>query len=261
MRIWKVLSLLAVSLVVLSCTGPKNKQSSEVPGTKSISKPKILFVLTSHDQKGDTGEHTGFFLSEAAHPWKVLKDDYEIDFVSPNGGKAPVDGMDLNDPVNKEFWENKEVQQKISHTMKPEEVNPADYVAIHFVGGHGAMWDFPKNLKLANLASMIYAHGGVVSAVCHGPAGLVDVKLPDGSYLISGKKVTGFSDEEEAAVKLTKVVPFLLEDKMKERGGIYSSSPKFTEHVVQDGRLITGQNPQSAKLLGEEVLQELQKKK
>lgn len=251
------LSLIGIALIY-SCTKPEKKTQVESPQTEKV-KEKILFVVTSHDTKGDTGEKTGFYLGEASHPWEVLKEDYEIDFVSPEGGKAPVDGLDLNDPVNKEFWENEEIQKKIANTFKPSEVNPEDYVAIHYVGGHGAMWDFADNEELAKIASEIYENNGVVSAVCHGPAGIVNIKLSDGKYLVDGKKVNGFTNEEEEAVKLTKIVPFLLEDKLKERGGIYEKSPNFTEHVTVDGRLITGQNPQSAKGVGEAMRNALKK--
>ncbi|AFD08691.1 type 1 glutamine amidotransferase domain-containing protein [Solitalea canadensis] len=224
------------------------------------SKKKILFVVTSHDKKGNTGEPTGFYLSEVTHPWKVLTEaGYEIDFVSPKGGKAPVDGFDLSDPDNKEFWNNKEYHNKIEHTLKPSQVNPADYVAIHYAGGHGAMWDFADNKQLAQLAAKIYENGGVVSAVCHGPAGLVNIKLSKGNYLVSGKKVNGFTNEEEKAVKLETVVPFLLEDKLIERGAKYEKSGLWQEHVTVDQRLVTGQNPQSAKGVGQAVLVELKK--
>lgn len=256
-----VLLLLSLSILTEKAVSQSMKESRIVKGGNAMLKrQKILFVLTNHDQKGNTGIKTGFFLSEAAHPWEILKDHYEIDFVSPLGGKCPVDGFDLKDPVNKEFWENKEIQEKINNTMKPSEVNPADYVAIHFVGGHGAMWDFPQNKELAKIAAKIYENEGVVSAVCHGPAGLVNIKLDNGSYLIAGKRVAGFSNGEEKAVKLDKAVPFLLEDKLKERGAEYSCGPNWKEHVEHDGRLITGQNPQSATKVGEEVLNQLQNK-
>lgn len=223
-------------------------------------KKKILFVVTSHDKKGNTGEPTGFYLSEVTHPWKVLTEaGYEIDFVSPKGGKAPVDGFDLSDPENNEFWNNKEYRYKIEHTLKPSQVNPADYVAIHYAGGHGVMWDFADNAPLAKIAAQIYENGGVVSAVCHGPAGLVNVKLSNGNYLVSGKKVNGFTNEEEKAVKLDTVVPFLLEDKLKERGAQFEKSGLWQEHVVTDERLVTGQNPQSAKAVGKAVLVVLKK--
>ena len=215
---------------------------------------KILFVLTSHSKLGDTDKNTGFYLSEAAHPWHVLSPYFNIDFVSPKGGKVPVDGFDLSDPVNKEFWENPTVKRKLNNTLTPSQIDPQNYVAIHFVGGHGTMWDFPQNKKLAEIASRIYDNQGVVSAVCHGPSGLINIRLNDGSYLIKGKKVAGFSNAEEKAAGLTNVVPFLLEDKLKERGAIYTEDARFTEHVAEDGRLITGQNPQSAQKMAEMVL-------
>lgn len=221
---------------------------------------KILFVVSSHATKGSTGEKTGYFLGEVSHPWKVLTDaGYEIDFVSPKGGNPPVDGFDLNDPVNKEFWENPQYQQKISHTMTPSEVNPKQYVAIYYAGGHGAMWDLPENKELAAIAAKIYEAKGIVAADCHGPAGLMNVKLSDGKYLIAGKKVNGFSNEEEEIVKLTKVVPFLLEDELKKRGGIYEKSGPWQQHVTVDQRLITGQNPQSAKEVGEAIKEAFKK--
>lgn len=222
-------------------------------------KMKILFVVTSHATKGSTSEKTGYYLGEVSHPWKVLTEaGYEIDFVSPQGGNPPVDGFDLKDPVNKEFWENKKYQDRISHSMKPADVKPAQYAAIYYAGGHGAMWDLPENKDLAAIATKIYEKNGVVAAVCHGPAGLVNIKLSNGQYLISGKKINGFSNEEEDIVKLTKVVPFLLEDKLKERGAIYEKSGPWEKHVTIDGRLITGQNPQSAKEVGEAIRTALQ---
>jgi putative intracellular protease/amidase len=243
---WMFLSVLFVFFTTnLVTRGQTNQQS----------KNKILFVLSSHEKLGDTGKETGFYLSEAAHPWKVLKGNYQIDFVSPEGGKVPVDGFDLEDPVNKEFWENPQIQKALNNTMKPSDVNTTNYVAIHYVGGHGTMWDFPQNEALAEIAAKIFQNKGVVSAVCHGPAGLLNIKLSNGSYLIDGKKVAGFSNAEEKAAGLTEVVPFLLENKLKERGANYSEGEIFTEHVVRDGRLITGQNPQSATKMAEEVLE------
>lgn len=223
-------------------------------------KKKILFVVTSHDKKGSTGEDTGYYLGEVSHPWEVLhKAGYEIDFVSPKGGTPPVDGFDLKDPVNKEFWENKEYKNKIDHSMTPSQVNPKEYSTIFYAGGHGAMWDFADNKELADITSEIYENGGIVAAVCHGPAGLVNVKLNNGKYLVDGKKINAFTNEEESEVKLTNVVPFLLEDKLKERGAKFEKSGLWQNHVVTDQRVITGQNPQSAKSVGEAVVKELNK--
>lgn len=224
-------------------------------------KKKILFVVTSHDKKGSTGEDTGYYLGEVSHPWEVLHNaGYEIDFVSPKGGTPPVDGFDLKDPVNKEFWENKEYKNKIDHSLTPSQVNPKEYSTIFYAGGHGAMWDLADNTYLASIASVIYENGGIVAGVCHGPAGLVNIKLNNGKYLVDGKKINAFTNEEEAAVKLTDVVPFLLENKLKERGANFEKSGLWQNHVVTDQRVITGQNPQSAKSVGEAILKELNKK-
>lgn len=223
-------------------------------------KKKVLFVVTSHDKKGNTGESTGYYLGEVAHPWEVLhKAGYEIDFVSPKGGTPPVDGFDLKDPANKKFWENKEYKSKIDHSLTPSQVIPENYAAIYYAGGHGAMWDFADNTALASIASKIYENGGIVAGVCHGPAGLVNIKLNNGKYLVDGKKINAFTNEEEAEVKLTNVVPFLLEDQLKERGAQFEKSKPWQNHVVNDQRVITGQNPQSAKSVGEEIVKELKK--
>lgn len=223
-------------------------------------KPKILFVVTSHDSKGNTGEKTGYYLGEVSHPWEVLTAaGYEIDFVSPQGGNPPVDGFDLNDPVNKKFWEDKYYHSKITHSLKPSQVKPEEYKAIFYAGGHGAMWDLPFDSSIAKIASKIYEANGLVAAVCHGPAGLTNIKLSTGEYLIKGKKVNGFSNEEEELIKLSNVVPFLLEDKLKAIGGIYEKSEPWQSHVTIDGRLITGQNPQSAKAVGVAIVKALGK--
>lgn len=227
---------------MLNIANAQSKKSNKV-----MSK-KILFVVTSHDKKGSTNEPTGYYLGEVSHPWEVLHSaGYDIDFVSPRGGKAPVDGLNLEDTVNKEFWENKEYRTKIENTMKPSEVDPSKYSAIFYAGGHGTMWDFPDNTEIQDIARKIYENNGIVSAVCHGPSALVNLKLSNGKYLVDGKKVNAFTNEEETAVKLENVVPFLLENQLKERGAIFEKSGLWQSHVVADGRLITGQNPQSAK--------------
>lgn len=228
--------------------------------TKEKMIKKILFVVTSHAQKGSTGEPTGYYLSEVSHPWAILQQaGYEIDFVSPKGGKPPVDGFDLSDPINKKFWEDQVYHHKIENSMKPSEVNPSAYTAIHFAGGHGAMWDFADNEAIAAIAAQIYEHNGIVSAVCHGPAGIVNIKLSNEKYLVDGKKVNAFTNEEETEVGLQNVVPFLLEEKLIERGAKFEKSGKWQPHVVTDQRLITGQNPQSGEAVGQAVLAELKK--
>lgn len=249
----KKLALLILSIFTIGFIQAQTKKAKNM-------KKKILFVVTSHDKKGDTGQETGYYLGEVSHPWEVLhKAGYEIDFVSPKGGTPPVDGFDLKDPVNKEFWENKEYKNKIDHSLQPSQVNPSDYSTIFYAGGHGAMWDFADNTELASIASKIYENGGIVAGVCHGPAGLVNIKLNNGKYLVDGKKINAFTNEEESEVKLTNVVPFLLEDKLKERGAKFEKSGLWQNHVVVDQRVITGQNPQSAKSVGEAILKELKK--
>jgi putative intracellular protease/amidase len=223
-------------------------------------KKKILFVVTSHDKKGSTGEPTGYYLGEVSHPWEVLHGaGYEIDFVSPKGGKPPVDGFDLNDPTNKKFWEDKKYRDKIEHSLKPSEVNAGDYIAIFYAGGHGAMWDLADNKEIAEIARKIYEQNGIVSAVCHGPAGLVNIRLSDGNYLVDGKKINAFTNEEEAAVSLDKIVPFLLETKLIGHGAKFEKSGLWQPHVTVDQRVVTGQNPQSAKGVGEALLAEIKK--
>lgn len=249
-----VLQLLVLIAAMLAGFGTAQAQQKS-----SEMKKKILFVVTSHDTKGSTGEKTGYYLAEVSHPLKVLTDaGYEIDFVSPKGGNPPVDGFDLSDPDNKAFWKDKVYHQKISNSLRPDQVQPDQYAAIFYAGGHGAMWDLPDNKALAAITARIYEQNGVVAAVCHGPAGLVNVQLSNGKYLLEGKKVNGFSNEEEELVKLTHVVPFLLEDQLKARGGQYEQSPAWQPHVTVDQRLITGQNPQSAKAVGEAIKAALQ---
>lgn len=235
-----------------------HQATAQTKNSKNMSK-KILFVVTSHDKKGSTGQPTGYYLSEVSHTWEVLKDvGYEIDFVSPQGGKAPVDGFNLNDATNKKFWDDND-RNKIENTLKPSVINAKDYAAIFYAGGHGTMWDFADNAELASIASKIYEQGGIVSAVCHGPAGLVNIKLSNGKYLVDGKKINAFSNEEEIAVKLENVVPFMLEAKLIERGAKFEKSGLWQAHVTVDQRVITGQNPASAKGVGEALLKELMK--
>jgi len=213
---------------------------------------KALFVLTSHGEKGNTGQKTGFYLPEAAHPWEVLRrEGIGVDLVSPKGGKPPMDGVDLDDPAQRAFVEDPEMARKLKDTLRPEQVDAADYDAILFVGGHGTMWDFPQNGELARVAADVYEAGGAVGAVCHGPAGLVNVRLSNGEHLVAGKTVASFTDDEERAVGLADVVPFLLESRLKERGAGHTKAPNFEAHVEVDGRLVTGQNPASAAGVGE----------
>lgn len=233
--------------------------TAQTSNQKKMSK-KILFVVTSHDKLGDTGESTGYYLGEVSHPWAVLTAaGYEIDFVSPKGGNPTYYGANAEDPVNRQFLADVTYQKKIQNTLTPSEVNPSEYVAILYAGGHGTMWDFADNAELAEIARQIYENNGIVSAVCHGPAGLVNIKLSNGNYLVDGKNINAFTNEEETAVKLEKVVPYSLETKLIERGARFEKSGLWQEHVTVDQRVVTGQNPQSAHGVGEAVLAELRK--
>lgn len=254
-----MLTKFITGLLLLSLCACNNETRQPISDTKSNTmKPKILFVVTSHDTKGSTGEKTGYYLGEVSHPWEVLTAaGYEIDFVSPKGGNPPVDGFDLSDSVNKKFWDDAYYHRKITNTLQPSDINPADYKALFYAGGHGAVWDLPGDTAIAGIAASIYENNGWVAAVCHGPAGLTAIRLSDGKFLVEGKKVNGFTNEEEALVKLTAVVPFLLEDKLKEQGGLYEKSAPWQSHVTIDQRLITGQNPQSAKAVGEALREAL----
>ncbi|MBL1066599.1 type 1 glutamine amidotransferase domain-containing protein [Streptomyces sp. 7-21] len=208
---------------------------------------KVLFALTSHGQLGDTGRTTGFYVPEVAHPAEVFREaGYEWDYVSVRGGEVPRDGVKPDDTVVASFLADPGVRRALAATPTADQVNADDYDIIFYAGGHGTMWDFPDAEPLARLAARIYERGGVVAAVCHGPAGLVNLKLSDGAYLVDGKQVSSFTNEEEHAVGLADTVPFLLESKLVERGAKFTKAPNFAEHAVSDSRLVTGQNPASA---------------
>lgn len=237
------LFLSATILAVATGVGCANQRS------KPMSK-KILFVLTSHDRKGTLP--SGYYLPEVTHPHKVLTEaGFQIDFVSPKGGEAPVDGLDLKDPVNAAFWNDPALRAAVEHTRTPSEVDAKDYAAIYYAGGHATMWDFPDNVELAALAARIYERGGVVGAVCHGPAGLVNVRLADGHYLVAGKDVAAFTNDEERAADLAEVIPFFLADRLVERGATHHPAANWQPKVVVSERLVTGQNPASAAGVGE----------
>ncbi len=220
-------------------------------------KKKALIVVTSNDKLGISGERTGWYLSEVTHVyWPLINEGFTVDFASPLGGKAPLekDSLKLDDPENKSFVEKFKVTDGLE-TLSLQDIDPDNYGVIYFGGGHGTMWDFPDNSDIHRLVTAIYANGGIVAAVCHGPSALVNVQLSDGKYLVEGKEVNSFTNSEENEVKKDKIVPFLLESKLRERGAKFNSSVNWENHVVVDGRLITGQNPQSAANLGITIVQ------
>lgn len=216
---------------------------------------KVLFAVTNHDQLGTTGRKTGFFMSELTHAWKqVIAAGYTAEYVSPLGGTPPIDGYDLSDPINAEFAEHPEGLAKVNQSMAPDAVQPDEYAAIYFTGGHGPMWDFTDNQALKTIALRIYAQGGIISALCHGVSGLVNMKLPDGSYFVKGKHLNSYTNEEEIAANLTHVVPYLLEEKLIEQGAIFHKAGWHLPHVEVDDRLVTGQNPQSGSMVGQALV-------
>lgn len=206
-----------------------------------------LIALTSHDRIGDTGRATGFYVSEAAHPWLALTDaGHAVSFMSVSGGRAPMDGLDAADPVQQKFLADRAVNDALANTLPAADIDPAGIDAIVFAGGHGTMWDFPHSPDLQRITRHIWERGGVVAAVCHGLAALVNVHLSDGTLLVAGRRMAAFTDSEERAVGLADVVPFLLSTMLEERGARLEAAADFQAKVVVDGRLMTGQNPASA---------------
>lgn len=218
---------------------------------------KILCVVTSNNVKGATGIPTGFWLSELTHPLeKFCAAGFAYALASIKGGKPPIDkdSLDFSDSINKKFWDDETFQAKLANTIKLDDVNSAEFDAIFFAGGHGVMWDFPDSAAIDKVTREIYERGGIVSAVCHGPAALVNVKLSDGKYLVDGKNLTAFTNAEESAVQATDIVPFLLETELKNHGANHIAAANWSNHVVEDGRLVTGQNPASAAGVGAAVV-------
>lgn len=220
---------------------------------------KILIVLTSHDQLGDTGKKTGFWLEEFAAPYYVLKDaGAAITLASPKGGQPPLDPKsevsEFQTELTKRFRTDTAAQAELANTKKLADVSADDFDAVFYPGGHGPMWDMPDNATSIALIEAFVKSDKPVGAVCHAPVALVNVRGKDGEYLVKGKRVAGFTNAEEEAVGLTTVVPFLLEDRLKERGSIYSKTANWVPYVQVDGRLVTGQNPASSGPAAEELL-------
>jgi putative intracellular protease/amidase len=220
---------------------------------------KIVIVLTSHDQLGDTGHKTGFWLEEFAAPYYVFKDaGADITLASPLGGQPPLDPKsdepDAQTAATERFRNDRQAQDALANTVKLSNVNPADFDAVFYPGGHGPLWDLAEDSDSISLIEAMYAAGKPVAAVCHAPAVLRHAKAGDGAMLIQGKAITGFSNSEEEAVQLSQVVPFLLEDELKTKGGLYSKAADWHPHTVVAGKLITGQNPASSEPAAEALL-------
>jgi len=227
---------------------------------------KVLIVLTSHSDLGNTGEKTGFWIEEFVAPYYVLADaGVELTIASPKGGQPPVDpkseALDAQTVATKRFYADYALIDKVAHTLKLSDVNEADYDAIFYPGGHGPLWDLATDSISIALIESFYKHNKPLALVCHAPAALVKAKAPNGEPLVNGKDVTGFSDTEEEAVKLTKIVPFLLEAELKKLGAHYSKGDDWGSYVKRDGLLITGQNPASSEAAAKALLDVLQENK
>ncbi|WP_299679937.1 type 1 glutamine amidotransferase domain-containing protein [uncultured Tenacibaculum sp.] len=222
---------------------------------------KVLFVLTSHDKLGNTEEKTGFWIEEFASPYYYLADkEVEITLASPKGGQPPIDPKselpDFQTPSTERFNKDEQLQNKLANTKVLSEVKSEDFDAVFYPGGHGPLWDLAEDKDSVRLIENFYNSNKPVGAVCHAPAVLKNTTA-NGESLVKGKKVTGFSNTEEEAVQLTEVVPFLVENMLQENGGEYSKAEDWHPYAVEDGHLITGQNPASSELVAELLLKQL----
>jgi putative intracellular protease/amidase len=220
---------------------------------------KILMVLTSHDQLGDTGKKTGFWLEEFAAPYYAFLDaGAKLTLASPKGGQPPLDPKsdepDAQTEATERFRKDTAAQAALASTIKLSAAQASDYDAVFYPGGHGPLWDLAEDKDSIALIETMYAAGKPVSAVCHAPGVLRHVRGADGAPLVKGKKVTGFSDSEEAAVQLTDIVPFLVEAELKRLGGNYSKLADWQSYAVADSNLVTGQNPASSVAVAQQVL-------
>jgi len=221
-------------------------------------KVKVLFVLTSHDQLGNTGKKTGFWIEEFATPYYYLVDkNIEVTIATPKGGQAPIDPKsnepDFQTESTRRYFSDQTAQKKIANTLRLSQVKSKDYDAVFYPGGHGPMWDLANDENSISLIQSFYSQGKPIAFVCHGPAALVNVKNSKGEYLIKDKKLTSFCNTEEEAVQLTAVVPFSLEEKLKERGAHYEKGADWSPFTVTDGLLLSGQNPQSSHAVAEKL--------
>lgn len=219
----------------------------------------ILIVLTSHDKLGDTGKKTGFWLEEFASPYYTLLDaGVKITLASPKGGQPPLDPTsdtpDFQTASTQRFKADEKANEVLANTVKLASVKESDFDAVMYPGGHGPLWDLTNDENSISLIEAFVKADKPVASVCHAPAVLLNAKLPNGDYLVKGKKVTAFTNTEEEAVQLQDIVPFLLEDALKEKGALYSKADDWNSNVVTDGKLITGQNPGSSEAVAKELL-------
>lgn len=220
---------------------------------------KILMVLTSHNQLGNTGKPTGFWLEEFAAPYYVFHDaGLNVTLASPKGGQPPLDPKsdepDAQTDGTRRFRSDVAAQKLLANTEKLESIHADNFDAVFYPGGHGPLWDLAQDSHSIKLIEQFWAAGKPVGAVCHAPGVLRKVKTPDGTLLVKGKRVTGFTNSEEEGVGLTAVVPFLVEDELKKAGGLFERTDDWGQFAVVDGHLVTGQNPASSAIAAEELL-------
>jgi putative intracellular protease/amidase len=220
---------------------------------------KIVMILTSHSELGNTGKKTGFWIEEFAAPYYVFIDaGASVTIASPKGGQPPIDPSsdtaENQTPAVIRFKADKKLQKMLSETHLLSSISSVDYDAIFYPGGHGPLWDLTNDADSIKLIKQFWNSKKPIAAVCHAPSVLLNVKDDEGTYLVKGKNVTGFTNSEEEAVGLTEVVPFLLENELKNKGGIYSKKEDWAAYIVKDGMLITGQNPASSEATAKELL-------
>ncbi|RLQ90836.1 type 1 glutamine amidotransferase domain-containing protein [Planomicrobium sp. Y74] len=230
---------------------------------KGIGMDKILIVVTNSSALGPKGKKTGLWLRELTDFYHEVKSRYSVDIVSTAADRVPIDPRSLIGAVThkqtRNYYMDEDFMVQLKKPLVPEQVNPKDYAAIYFTGGHGTMMDFPDNEDLQELTRTIYEQGGYVTAVCHGPSGIQNVRLSSGRLLVSGHVVTGFSDREEKVMGMYKHIPFSLEQVLKDRGGLFKkASVPMAACTVVSGRLITGQNPASARGVALKLLDQLE---
>ena len=253
-------NLLLICLITLFFSGCKNQNTIYLKENKM---KKVLFVVTSHEKLGDTNEKTGFWIEELAAPYYELLDNgVQIEIASPLGGQPPIDPKSNDASAQTEDTKRYEIDSellaKLKNTHKLSTIDQKQYDAVFYPGGHGPLWDLAEDKNSIDLIEDFYNNNKPVAFVCHSPGVLKNVKV-NNEFLVKGKKVTGFSNTEEEAVGLTNVVPFLLENTLKSNGAIYSKLDNWQPYAVEDGLLITGQNPASSKLVAQKLLQQLNK--
>lgn len=267
MKLLQSFTLVLTIITASSCKQVKNTPASEIVSEaqtdiKKEAHMNILFVLTSHDKLGDTGKKTGFWVEEFANPYYTLLDKgANITIATPKGGAAPIDptsdAPDAATEATKRFDKDAKAKERIANTKVLADMNPDDFDAVFYPGGHGPLWDLATDKTSIALIEKFNSQKKPIAFVCHAPAALKEVKDAEGNALIKGKKVTGFTNTEEAAVQLTDIVPFLVEDMLTKNGGIYSKKEDWAPYAIQDGNLITGQNPASSELVAEKLLKSL----